>query len=168
VGDVVARLIDPGAVGINIEDGCGTPDLLCAKIERAKRAGAQLGIGPFVNARTDVYLREQAPQAHRASETLARGKRSRAAGADGLFVRKVVDPEEIGALTLATDPPLNILAWPGLPSAAELAKLGVRRLSAGSAIAQALWRRAADIVRRFLEHGQVPHALGRSDAIRRA
>jgi 2-methylisocitrate lyase-like PEP mutase family enzyme len=57
VGDVVARLIDAGAVGINIKDGCGTPDLLCAKIERAKRAGAQLVIGPFVNARTDVYLR---------------------------------------------------------------------------------------------------------------
>lgn len=56
VEEAVARVIGAGAVGINIEDGAGAPDLLCAKIERARRAGSRLGIDLFVNARTDVYL----------------------------------------------------------------------------------------------------------------
>ena len=47
-----------------------TPDLLCLKIERAKRAGQHFGIDLFVNARTDVYLRGLAPEGKRVDETL--------------------------------------------------------------------------------------------------
>src|SRR5437868_3298725 len=39
VGEIVARAIDAGAIGINIEDGSASPDLLCAKIAQAKQAG---------------------------------------------------------------------------------------------------------------------------------
>ena len=65
VEETVARIVDAGAVGINIEDGSGAPDLLCLKIERAKRAGQHFGIDLFVNARTDVYLRGLAPEGKR-------------------------------------------------------------------------------------------------------
>ena len=61
VGGVVGQVIEAGGVGINIEDGTGAPDLLCAKIEEAKRAGVRLGADLFVNARTDVYLSALAP-----------------------------------------------------------------------------------------------------------
>ncbi|HLN81859.1 MAG TPA: isocitrate lyase/phosphoenolpyruvate mutase family protein, partial [Thermoanaerobaculia bacterium] len=47
VGDAVARVIEAGAVGINVEDGGGDPELLCAKIERAKGAGVRLGVDLF-------------------------------------------------------------------------------------------------------------------------
>jgi 2-methylisocitrate lyase-like PEP mutase family enzyme len=41
-----------------------------------------------------------------------------------------------------------------LPPAAELARLGVRRLSAGSAISQGIWSRAAALAGAFLEEGR--------------
>jgi 2-methylisocitrate lyase-like PEP mutase family enzyme len=153
VGETVARVIGAGAVGINIEDGAGAPDVLCAKIEGIKRTAARLGVDLFVNARTDVYLRELEPPARRLPETLARAERYRAAGADGLFVPGLMDRAETKAITSAVTLPLNLLARPGLPPAAELATLGVRRLSAGSGIAQALYGRAAALASAFLRDG---------------
>jgi hypothetical protein len=38
--------------------------------------------------------------------------------------------------------PLNVMARPGLPTAKELTKLGVRRSSAGGAISQVIWNYA--------------------------
>src|SRR4029453_14349007 len=55
--EAVGAVIDSGAVGINIEDGAGEPDLLRAKIERAKNTAARRNVDLFVNARTDVYLK---------------------------------------------------------------------------------------------------------------
>jgi len=57
VKQVVSGIIDTGAVGINIEDGAGPPDLLCAKIEAARQSAVRAGVDLFINARTDVYLR---------------------------------------------------------------------------------------------------------------
>jgi len=51
-------IIDAGAVGINIEDGEGTPELLARKIEKARKAAESVGVNLFINARTDVYLQE--------------------------------------------------------------------------------------------------------------
>jgi 2-methylisocitrate lyase-like PEP mutase family enzyme len=153
VGETIAAVVDAGAVGINIEDGAGPPDLLAAKIGRIKQAAARLGVDLFVNARTDVYLKGLVPAPGRVAETLARAARYRDAGADGIFVPAVVDPTEIRDIAAAAGLPLNVLAWAGLPPAPGLAKLGVRRLSAGSAIAQALWSRAATMAASFLEDG---------------
>jgi 2-methylisocitrate lyase-like PEP mutase family enzyme len=154
VGDVVARIVEAGAVGINIEDGSAPPDLLCAKIAQTKQAAARHGVDLFVNARTDVYLRGLVPEAERVAETLARARRYREAGADGLFVPGLTAAEEIRAVASGIRLPLNLLAWPGLPAAAELAQLGVRRLSAGSGIAEAAWGRAAARAKDFLRDGR--------------
>ncbi|WP_210335815.1 isocitrate lyase/phosphoenolpyruvate mutase family protein [Ensifer sp. ENS09] len=81
-----ARFIEAGAVGINIQDGVGTPDLLCRKIERARETAGRLGIRLYINARTDVYARALAAASDRVKEVLARARRYRDAGADGLFV----------------------------------------------------------------------------------
>jgi 2-methylisocitrate lyase-like PEP mutase family enzyme len=153
VGEAVAQVIEAGAVGINIEDGTGDPDVLCAKIERAKRAGGRLGVDLFVNARTDVYLSALAPPDRRVDETLARAERYRAAGADGIFVPGLTEATEIRAISSAVRLPLNVLARPGLPRASELEALGVRRLSAGSGIAQALFGRTSSLVTGFLWTG---------------
>src|ERR1700761_5644460 len=57
----VARLADRvlavGAAGINIEDGGGSPDLLCEKIAAIRDRVAHSGADLFINTRTDVYLR---------------------------------------------------------------------------------------------------------------
>ena len=57
VGEVVRAIVDAGGIGINIEDGSSGPDLLVAKIAAARTAAARAGVGLFINARTDVYLR---------------------------------------------------------------------------------------------------------------
>ncbi|HEY8122949.1 MAG TPA: isocitrate lyase/phosphoenolpyruvate mutase family protein [Myxococcota bacterium] len=135
VGETIAALIGAGAVGVNLEDGTDPPDLLCAKIEAAKRAGARAGIPLFVNARTDVYLKGLVPKERARDEAIARGHTYRAAGADGFFVPGLADPETIRAVVAAVDSPLNLLLVPTLPSPRELQALGVRRVSAGSSIA---------------------------------
>jgi 2-methylisocitrate lyase-like PEP mutase family enzyme len=154
VGEAVAAVIDAGGVGINIEDGTSPTDLLCAKIAQAKQAGRRLGIDLFVNARTDVYLSGPVPEPARVAETLARAKRYREAGADGLFVPGLADPADIQTVASAAGLPLNVMAWPGLPPAPDLVRLGVRRLSAGSGIAEAVWGRAAALARAFLDKGR--------------
>ena len=151
--DTVAAVIDAGGVGINIEDGTGDPDLLCAKIERSKAAGSRLGIDIFVNARTDVYLKNLTAPDRRLDETLARADRYRAAGADGIFVPGVTDPNEIRTIASAVQRPLNVLARPGLPPASALEALGVRRLSAGSGVATAAFGKVASLAAGFLRSG---------------
>jgi 2-methylisocitrate lyase-like PEP mutase family enzyme len=153
VGEAVGGAIGAGAVGINIEDGASEPDLLCAKIEQAKRAGVRLGVDLFVNARSDVYLRGLALPDRRVAETLARAERYRAAGADGIFVPGLAESGDIAAVASGARLPLNVMAWPGLPRAAELEPLGVRRLSAGSSIAQAAFGTTASLAAAFLRDG---------------
>jgi 2-methylisocitrate lyase-like PEP mutase family enzyme len=153
VAENIARLIDAGAVGINLEDADKDPALLCAKIEYIKRRCASMGADLFVNARTDVYLAGLAPAARRVEETLARATRYREAGADGLFVPGVVDGEQIRAISAGASLPLNVLVRPNLPPAAELERLGVRRLSAGSYPAAAAYARVAGLTRHFLRDG---------------
>ena len=154
VGEVVRRLVGAGAVGINIEDGAVGPDELAARVAAAKRAGAAEGVDLFVNARTDVYLRHLVPADEAIGESLARAGRYREAGADGLFVPAVADPDAIRTIAAEAGLPLNVLVTPGLPPVATLAELGVARVSAGSGIARA----AAIVARRaaiqLLEEGR--------------
>jgi 2-methylisocitrate lyase-like PEP mutase family enzyme len=153
VGEAVKAVIEAGAVGINIEDGSGAPDLLCAKIEEAKRAGVRVGVDLFVNARTDVYLRGLVPAERRVAETLARAERYRAAGADGIFVPGLVEAAQIRAISKGSRLPLNAMASPGLPPAGELESLGVRRLSAGAGIAEVVFAKTASLAAAFLRTG---------------
>jgi 2-methylisocitrate lyase-like PEP mutase family enzyme len=151
VARVVGGIIDAGAVGINIEDGTGSPDLLCAKIEAAKQTAARAGVDLFINARTDVYLRGFATGDAAVEEVVRRAERYRAAGCDGLFVPALADGRAIEAVAAAIDPlPLNIMLVPGLPAASVLRTQGVRRLSAGAAIAQAAMGHASRLTIDFL------------------
>jgi len=150
---LVLQVIDAGGVGINIEDGTGAPDELCAKIEQARRAATRRGVEIFVNARTDVYLRSLASPEGRVAETIRRAALYQAAGADGIFAPGVTDRAEIRSLASATRLPLNILARPNLPTATQLAELGVRRLSAGSWVASAALGRVRSAVGGFLGDG---------------
>jgi 2-methylisocitrate lyase-like PEP mutase family enzyme len=153
-GENVARLVGAGAVGVNMEDGSGTPAQLCRKIEAAKSAAQRAGVALWINARTDVYLRALAP-ARELAETLERARLYAAAGADSLFVPGVA-PGDIAALVQGQPLPLNVMARPNLPPLAELQRLGVRRLSAGSAIAQQAWGTARAMGAAFLAQGSTP------------
>lgn len=154
VGAAVSQVVSAGAIGMNIEDGSQPPELLAAKITTARAAAAQLGVDAFVNARIDVYLRQLVPPAERVAESLRRAKIYSAAGASGIFVPAVTSADEIAALAKGIDRPLNVLAWPGLPAASELARLGVRRLSAGAGLTKLAWGRTATAAKAFLADGE--------------
>ena len=154
VGETVRRLIDAGIAGINIEDGRDAPARLAAKIEAIRSAAANAGADIFINARTDVFLASLVDAPQRVGETLSRGATYRAAGADSLFVPGLCDAGEIVAVVEGTGLPVNVMACPGLAPAAELERLGVRRLSAGSGIAQMLWGQAGKLAQDFLDSGR--------------
>ena len=138
VAELVVRILDIGVVGINIEDGAGSADLLCKKIAAIREKAAPSGVDLFINARTDVYLGGIASGDAAIEEVIHRASRYRAAGCDGLFVPGLSDGDAMAAIAEAVKPmPLNIMALRSLPSMDALQKHGVRRLSAGSAIAQA-------------------------------
>jgi 2-methylisocitrate lyase-like PEP mutase family enzyme len=90
--------------------------------------------GLFVNARTDTYWSGDGDE----KDTLRRLDAYQEAGADGVFVPGLADPERIATLVRHTAVPLNILYSPTGPTVARLADLGVRRVSLGSL----LYRRA--------------------------
>ncbi|KAA0085380.1 isocitrate lyase/phosphoenolpyruvate mutase family protein [Mycolicibacterium sp. P9-64] len=125
VADYVALLrVD----GINIEDSSAEtlidPGVHTAKIRAIKVRSPEL----FVNARIDTYWLGQSATV---AETVDRASRYVAAGADGIFVPGASDPDVLRDLATAIDRPLNVLAIQG-SSPADLAALGVRRVSTGS------------------------------------
>ncbi|SAK91529.1 PEP phosphonomutase [Caballeronia pedi] len=150
----VMQLVDLGIAGINIEDGPDAASLLAAKIEAIKEAVAKAGVDLFVNARSDVFLASLVEKAKQPQEAIARGHLYASAGADGLFLPALVQPSDIKAIVGAIRLPLNVMALPGLADAATLGKLGVRRLSAGSGIAQAVLGRTKAMAADFLAHGR--------------
>jgi len=152
VADHIMRIAEAGAVGINLEDGADAPALLCRKIEAIKAAAARSGVDLFINARCDVWLKNLAP-GRAADEVLQRARDYAAAGADGLFAPGVTAPDDIQALVGGQPLPLNVMARPSLPGLDELQHLGVRRVSAGSAIAEAAWGRAQHAAAGFLAQG---------------
>jgi 2-methylisocitrate lyase-like PEP mutase family enzyme len=155
VGDNIARLIGAGAVGINIEDGNATPGATCRKIEAVREVAARLQIDLFVNVRTDVFLKQLSP-GREVKEILDRACLYKSAGGDGLFVPGMIEPTDILAVVQGQSLPVNVMAQPGLPPAADLRQLGVRRLSAGAAIAQRNWQLTGRLAESFLAQGSTP------------
>jgi 2-methylisocitrate lyase-like PEP mutase family enzyme len=156
----VTEVISAGAVGINLEDTPGDrgrallePGAQADRLMAAREAAQAAGIDMCINARTDTYLAGAgSPDAELLGETMARAERYAAAGADVLFVPGVIDADVIRVL-VAGPLPVNVMVSPGAPSVAELAALGVARVSVGSAITQAAYGLAAAAARQLLTIG---------------
>ncbi|MGN6596507.1 isocitrate lyase/PEP mutase family protein [Sphingopyxis terrae] len=133
VGASVGRARAAGAAGINMEDRLpGRNDLLpIAQAQARYRAAADTGI--FVNARCDVFRgADVAKDGERlVAAVLERARAYADAGAGSLFVPFLLDPKCIGAICDASPLPVNILRGKGGPTHAELASLGVARISHG-------------------------------------
>ncbi|TYT25581.1 isocitrate lyase/phosphoenolpyruvate mutase family protein [Luteimonas viscosa] len=139
VGVTVARSIEAGAVGCNLEDshpaGGGLRGIAdqAARLAQARAAAETAGVPLFVNARTDVFL-QSPPDAHDAAMVERALERARAyaeAGANGLFVPGLADDALIAMLVQASPLPVNVMAGPGTPSLSRLAALRVARVSHG-------------------------------------
>lgn len=160
VAETVRAVVEAGVVGINLEDAPGRNGtvLLSAeehaeRLRAAREAALDAGINLLINARTDVYLRQVGAPDGRLEEVLRRAIKYREAGADCVFVPGVIDGPTIGALAEAIGGPLNVMALPGAPTIQELGRLGVARVSIGTAIAQATLATTRSAVRELLEQG---------------
>jgi 2-methylisocitrate lyase-like PEP mutase family enzyme len=128
VAAYVAELASLGAAGVNLEDSADgrlvEPAAFAAKVAAVKEAAP----GVFVNARVDTFWFHQDETV---AATLARASAYVEAGADGVFVPGLGDPDAIRAITAGLSVPVNLLPQPGR-SLTDLAALGVRRVSTGS------------------------------------
>jgi 2-methylisocitrate lyase-like PEP mutase family enzyme len=160
--EAVARttrdLVAAGAVGLNLEDARGKArrKLLpaTAQVERVRavrETGRAIGVPVVINARTDAFHFLKSSRA--IEEAVERGNAYLGAGADCVFVPFVREPEIIGELVRGIHGPVNILAGPGTPTVDELAALGVRRVSVGSAPMRATLGLARRIARDLRERG---------------
>ncbi|WP_329531184.1 isocitrate lyase/phosphoenolpyruvate mutase family protein [Streptomyces sp. NBC_01450] len=173
VGNTIRAALAAGAVGVNIEDalydgegdGVGGRGPLRPVAEQAERIAAAraaadaAGVPLFINARIDTVL----SGAGGVEETLERAAAFLAAGADGIFVPGAVDPQTVKSLVAGVEGPLNVLVGPGAPAVAELAALGVARISAGSSIAQAAHAVVRRAARELLSAGTYDSLTGGLD-----
>lgn len=157
----IAQVIAAGAVGINIEDGGRDPALHARKIAVIRAEADRQGLPLFINARTDVYLRNLAEGEAAYDEAARRAALYVAAGADGVFVPGPADAATIARLAAGIERPLNVMGREGVPTAAELARLGVRRLSSATSPFRVAYAAMGRAVASYLRDGDAG-ALARS------
>lgn len=138
----VTRALGTGIAGLSIEDqaGPGTLYPLALAIERIKAARVAIDAsrtGALLVARTEAYLNNIKDVDFAIERMTAFSE----AGADCLFAPGMTDPAEIEATVRAVAPkPVNVLIMTPEMRVADLATLGVRRVSVGGALAAAAWR----------------------------
>jgi methylisocitrate lyase len=137
----VRRAIATGIAGLSIEDSTGDPAAplheFGLSVERVRAAAAAVaGTGVVLVARSEGFI---AGRPHLA-ETVRRLTAYAEAGADCLYAPGVRTREEITAVVRAVAPkPVNVLVGSDFTTVADMAALGVRRISVGGALARAAW-----------------------------
>jgi 2-methylisocitrate lyase-like PEP mutase family enzyme len=134
----IKRVIDAGVVGINFEDQVVATGAMYSIEEQAdrlravRRAADAAKFPLFINARTDVFLKNDvAKHASVVDEAIARGKAYAAAGGSGLFVPGIRDEKLIQRVCRESSLPVNVLFYPEVPARDRLAGAGVARISYG-------------------------------------
>jgi 2-methylisocitrate lyase-like PEP mutase family enzyme len=129
------RLHATGAIGCNFEDqvvGGEGLHAIQAQAERIRAAREAVGTDFFINARTDIFIQKR--EGHDEAMVDAALERANAyaeAGASGFFVPVLHDLSLLERLCARSPLPVNFMAWPGSPTAADVAKAGVARVSHG-------------------------------------
>jgi 2-methylisocitrate lyase-like PEP mutase family enzyme len=156
VAQTVALVAECGAAGCSVEDYSGrerddiydvqlAAERVVAAVEAAHRGGS-----PFVlTARAENHIHGLTDLA----DTIARLQAYQEAGADALYAPGLTDANDIRSVVTSVDLPLNVLALPGTPSIAELAEIGVRRVSVGGAFSLVAIGAVAEAARELLDQG---------------
>jgi 2-methylisocitrate lyase-like PEP mutase family enzyme len=141
----VRLCVETGVAGLSIEDATGDRlnplyelPLAIARIKAARAAIDASGTGVLLTARAECYL---VGHAEPFKESLLRLQSYAEAGADVLYAPGLHQREDIKAMVAALSPrPVNVLVSrnTGL-TVADLAGLGVRRISVGSTLSRAAW-----------------------------
>ena len=135
--NTVELAVGAGIAGCSVEDynpradSIYEPGLAAERVRAAAEAAHAGPVRLVLTARAENHIHGRDDL----TDTIARLQSFQAAGADVLFAPGVIRPPEIRQLVASVDRPINVLVVPGAPPIADLAALGVRRVSIGGAFA---------------------------------
>ncbi|WP_019158984.1 isocitrate lyase/PEP mutase family protein [Brevibacterium senegalense] len=146
--ELVQRVLETGAVGINIEDTVRRENGRMRDREEhaqyiadARAAADQAGVDLVINGRTDALVHGTTLYEDPLAEAVERVKLLEQAGARSVYPVGLPDGQSAAAVVAAVSVPVNVTAHPvdgaKAGSLAELRQLGVRRVSFGP-----LWQAA--------------------------
>lgn len=158
VAETIAQAAETGIVGASIEDATGQRDHPIYEhahaVERIRAAAAvahALSFPFMLTARAENYLVGR----KNLDDTIKRLQAYQEAGADVLYAPGLTDPRDIAAVVRAVDRPVNVVM--GLQGTridvAELAAMGVKRISVGSALCRAAYGALVRAAREMREKG---------------
>jgi 2-methylisocitrate lyase-like PEP mutase family enzyme len=156
--ELIAGLLEAGAVGLNQEDTdhatgeLADPDAHASRLAELKEAGRRAGVDVVLNARVDSFLRA-GPDADAETvldDAIARGRRYAEAGADCVYPFAARGRSAVRRLVAEIGAPVNIVAVAGGGlGLRELAELGVARISFGGGLVHTALEAAAAQVEDF-------------------
>jgi 2-methylisocitrate lyase-like PEP mutase family enzyme len=159
VGANVKLCVATGVAGLSIEDATGRAedplyefDLAVERIRAARKAIDETGSGVVLTARAECFLTNH-PDA--LAESARRIEAYAEAGADVLYAPGPKTREQIATIVAAAGGrPVNALVYGdfGL-TVADIAALGVRRISIGGALARAAWSAFIEATRLIADEG---------------
>ena len=159
VADSVRLAVETGVAGLSIEDSTGdaarplfTVDEAVARLRAARGAIDRAGGDTLLVGRAECFLVGRPDLA----ETIARLQAYANAGADVLYAPGIRSGEQISAVVAAVAPkPVNLLVGSASDlTLADIAALGVRRVSVGGALARAAWGGLLRAARLLAEQGR--------------
>ncbi len=159
-GEAPQRLIDgllgAGAVGLNIEDTVHkegkrlrTPEEHAALVGELRTASDAAGVHVVINARTDLFVRNDGDDSDRVDRAIARLRLAADNGADSLYPVGRHEPETMRRLTSELPLPVNAIALPDTDDPASFGPLGVGRISFGPFFQRVLSGHAETLLARW-------------------
>ncbi|HVB44306.1 MAG TPA: isocitrate lyase/phosphoenolpyruvate mutase family protein [Streptosporangiaceae bacterium] len=156
VAETIRQAIGAGLAGCSIEDYTNRDDdPIYDRALAAERVAAAAEIahgGPVrlvLTARAENHLRGRPDLA----DTIARLQSYQEAGADVLYAPSITSAQDLRQIVASVDRPVNVLALPGAPSVADLAAIGVKRISVGGAFAFTALGAVVQAARELREQG---------------
>jgi 2-methylisocitrate lyase-like PEP mutase family enzyme len=165
VAQSVRLAIDTGVAGLSIEDATYDANDPLRKIDdavsrlRAARAAIdESRSGVLLVGRAENFISDRPDL----DDTIARLKAYSEAGADCLYAPGIRTKEQISAVVKAVAPkPVNLLiGWPSDLTVADVAALGVRRISVGGALARSAWGGFVKTAKLIAEDGKFEGLAG--------
>ena len=151
---LVAALRDVGAAGCNLEDsdyaarGLRDPDRHAEWLGAVRQAASDDGYPLVINARVDVFLGPflagAGTQEELVPEALRRANAYLEAGVDCVYPITLWEADALRQFTSEVRGPVNVVRLPQAPSLAELAALGVARVSWGHLLYRGAMARFTD------------------------
>ena len=164
VAESVRLGVETGVAGLSIEDSTGDPakplydfDLAVARVRAARAAIDKAGSKVVFTARTEGFICGRPDL----DETIRRLKAFAELGADCLYPPGIKTREQITAVVKAVAPkPVNLLVSTSAFTVAEIAAMGVRRISVGGTLARVAWTAITQSARQIAETGKFDSLAG--------